>query len=184
MNVALTPIQGLKIITPKVFQDSRGFFYESFQRRRYAEDAGITADFVQDNHSRSQKDTIRGLHYQINPGQGKLIRVLTGSIFDVAVDIRFGSPTFGQWYGVELSAENKKQFWIPVGFAHGFSVFSEVADVEYKCTDFYSPENERGIMWNDPVLNIQWPVSEPLLSDRDCQHPNFSDIETDFTFKK
>ncbi|MCK5740429.1 dTDP-4-dehydrorhamnose 3,5-epimerase, partial [bacterium] len=139
---------------------------------------------VQDNHSRSQKNTIRGLHYQVNPGQGKLIRVLAGSIFDIAVDIRFGSPTFGQWFGVELSAENKKQFWIPCGFGHGFCVFSETADVEYKCTDFYSPENERGIMWNDPALNIQWPVEEPLLSDRDCQHPNFTDIERDFTFKK
>ena len=175
MNVELTPIQGLKIITPRVFQDSRGFFYESFQRHRYADEAGITAEFVQDNHSRSQ---------ETDPGQGKLIRVLTGSIFDIAVDIRYGSPTFGQWFGAELTAENKKQFWIPRGFAHGFCVFSETADVEYKCTDFYSPENERGIMWNDPALNIQWPIKEPLLSDRDCQHPNFNEIERDFTFKK
>ena len=182
MKVDATPIQGLKIITPRVFQDSRGFFYESFQARRYAEEAGITAKFVQDNHSRSQKNTIRGLHYQINPGQGKLIRALVGTIFDVAVDIRFGSPTFGQWYGIELSAENKKQFWIPFGFAHGFCVMSETADVEYKCTEFYSPENERGIMWNDSTLKIQWPAKNPVLSDRDTQHPFLAEIARDFTF--
>lgn len=179
MKIETTNLDGIVVIEPKVFGDHRGFFYESYHYQRYC-DAGITAVFVQDNQSRSVKNTLRGLHYQVNPGQGKLVRVIDGEIFDVAVDVRWQSPTFGQWFGLNLSAENKKQLYIPVGFAHGFCVLSEFAEVNYKCTDYYAPKDERGILWNDPALAIDWPVKNPILSARDLQHPRFSEIPKDF----
>lgn len=179
MKVEKTKLAGVFIIEPKVFGDNRGFFFESYHQQRYR-DAGIKATFVQDNQSKSVKNTLRGLHYQVNPGQGKLIRVIAGEIFDVAVDIRWNSPTFGQWFGVNLSAEDKKQIYVPVGFAHGFCVLSDTVEVCYKCTDYYSPKDERGILWNDPTLAIDWPVKAPILSDRDRQHPRFKDIAKDF----
>lgn len=179
MDVKTTEIKDLYVIEPKVFKDNRGFFLENYNHKRYAE-VGIDVHFIQDNHSRSQKNTLRGLHYQINPGQGKLIYVGAGEIFDVAVDIRRNSPTFGQWFGINLSAESKNQLYIPVGFAHGFCVLTETAEVFYKCTDYYSPKNERGIMWNDPTLAIDWPVTSPILSERDKNHPPFANIERDF----
>lgn len=151
-------------------RDERGFFVETFHAERYAS-AGICKPFVQDNHSRSTRGTIRGLHYQLARPQAKLIRVIVGEIFDVAVDIRRGSPTFGQWVGVHLSAQSFTQYYIPEGFAHGFSVLSDVAEVEYKCTDLYDPSGQLGIAWNDPTLGITWQVDEPTLSGRDRQHP-------------
>lgn len=181
MKVSKTKLEGVLLIEPTVYEDERGFFFESYNFRRYAEH-GIRTNFVQDNHSRSVKNTLRGLHYQINPGQDKLVRVIVGEVFDVAVDIRFGSPTFGQWVGYYLSAENKLQMYIPVGFAHGFCVVSEVAEFEYKCSDYYSPQDERGIMWNDPDLGIDWPVKNPILSPKDRQNIPFRDIEKDFIF--
>ncbi len=181
MKVSKTKLEGVLLIEPTVYEDERGFFFESYNFRRYAEH-GIRTNFVQDNHSRSVKNTLRGLHYQINPGQDKLVRVIVGEVFDVAVDIRFGSPTFGQWVGYYLSAKNKLQMYIPVGFAHGFCVVSEVAEFEYKCSDYYSPQDERGIMWNDPDLGIDWPVKNPILSPKDRQNIPFRDIEKDFIF--
>lgn len=154
------------IIEPRVFTDARGFFFESYNADRYAE-AGLPRVFVQDNHSSSVKGTIRGLHYQLRRPQGKLFRVLRGAVFDVAVDIRRGSPTFGRWTGVELSAENKRQLFIPAGFAHGFCVVSDGAEVEYKCTDVYVADDQRGVLWSDPTIRIPWPVGEPVLSDQD-----------------
>ena len=148
MKVTPSEIPDVLIIDPQVFADDRGFFYESYHLARYQK-AGILPDFIQDNHSRSLKNSLRGLHYQVNPGQDKLVRVILGEVFDVAVDIRFGSPTFGKWVGIILSAENKKQIFIPKGFAHGFCVLSDVAEFEYKCSEFYSPADERGILWND-----------------------------------
>ena len=183
MRVFTTPLSGVLVIEPTVFEDARGFFFESYHYKRYVEH-GITATFVQDNHSRSVKNTLRGLHYQVNPGQGKLVRVVVGEVFDVAVDIRFGSPTFGKWYGTFLSAQNKKQMYIPVGFAHGFCVTSEVAEFEYKCTDYYSPKDERGILWNDPDLAIDWPVTEPILSEKDKKNIRFRDIKREFVFSE
>ncbi|MCK5453127.1 MAG: dTDP-4-dehydrorhamnose 3,5-epimerase, partial [Calditrichia bacterium] len=138
--------------------------------------------FIQDNHSRSIKNTLRGLHYQINPGQDKLVRVIVGEVFDVAVDIRFGSPTFGKWVAIVLSAENKQQVFIPKGFAHGFCVLSEVAEFEYKCSEFYSPQDERGILWNDPDLGIEWPFDDPILSEKDGNNPLFKSIAKDFVY--
>jgi dTDP-4-dehydrorhamnose 3,5-epimerase len=164
-----------------VFADKRGFFYESYHYQRYAE-AGIDVQFVQDNQSRSVKNTLRGLHYQVNPGQAKLVRVVVGEIFDVAVDVRWNSPTFGKWVGESLSAENKKQLYIPVGFAHGFCVISDEAEVQYKCSDYYAPQDERGILWNDATLAIDWPVLNPILSQRDLKHPFFKDIKRDFEY--
>jgi len=181
MKVSKTKLEGVLLIEPTVYEDERGFFFESYNFRRYAEH-GIRTNFVQDNHSRSVKNTLRGLHYQINPGQDKLVRVIVGEVFDVAVDIRFGSPTFGQWVGYYLSAENKLQMYIPVGFAHGFCVVSEMAEFEYKCSDYYSPQDERGIMWNDPDLGIDWPVKNPILSPKDRQNIPFREIEKDFIF--
>ncbi|GBD94010.1 dTDP-4-dehydrorhamnose 3,5-epimerase [bacterium BMS3Abin05] len=175
MKVIPTPLEGVLIIEPKVFEDERGFFFESYHYDRYAEN-GIAVTFVQDNHSRSVKNTLRGLHYQVNPGQGKLVRVVVGEVFDVAVDIRPGSPTFGRWFGAFLSAENKKQMYIPVGFAHGFCVTSKVAEFEYKCTAYYSREDERGILWNDPDLAIDWPVKNPVLSEKDKKNSLFKDV--------
>ncbi|MBA5688098.1 dTDP-4-dehydrorhamnose 3,5-epimerase [Rugamonas apoptosis] len=168
MNVMTTPLEGLLVLEPRVFGDDRGFFYESFNARRFAEVTGVTAPFVQDNHSRSARNVLRGLHYQIQQAQGKLVRVTAGAVFDVAVDLRQRSPTFGQWYGLELSAENKRQLWIPAGFAHGFMVTSEAAEFLYKTTDYWAPEHERSILWNDPAIGITWPLDgAPLLSGKD-----------------
>jgi len=169
MNVIKTPLDGLLVLEPRVFGDDRGFFFESFNAKRFAELTGITAEFVQDNHSRSAKGVLRGLHYQIQQAQGKLVRASAGAVFDVAVDIRKSSPTFGQWYGCELSAENKRQLWIPPGFAHGFVTLSDGAEFLYKTTDYWAPEHERAILWNDPAIGIQWPALDaaPLLSGKD-----------------
>lgn len=168
MQIQTTAIPGLLIIEPKVFGDERGFFYESFNARRFAELTGVQTRFVQDNHSKSAKNVLRGLHYQIQQPQGKLVRVIAGCVFDVAVDLRKSSPTFGQWVGITLSAANNRQLWIPEGFAHGFVVTSESAEFLYKTTDYWAPEFERSILWNDPAIGIQWPIdAEPLLSGKD-----------------
>lgn len=167
MKVINTKIDGVKIIEPRVYGDARGFFLETFEKQRYQSLLGIDFDFIQDNHSRSSKNVLRGLHFQkINP-QGKLVRVVCGEVFDVAVDIRKDSHTYGQWEGVILSEENKKQFWIPPGLAHGFVVLTDVADFEYKCTDYYNPQHEECLLWNDPVVGIDWPVTQPVLSEKD-----------------
>ena len=168
MNVIETGIPGLLVLEPKVFGDARGFFMESFNARTFAEVTGVKADFVQDNHSRSGRGVLRGLHYQVQQPQGKLVRVAQGRVFDVAVDLRRSSPTFGRWYGVELSGENHRQFWVPAGFAHGFYVLSESADFLYKTTDYYAPQHERSLAWNDATVGVQWPLQgEPLLSAKD-----------------
>jgi dTDP-4-dehydrorhamnose 3,5-epimerase len=168
MQIQTTALPGVLIIEPTVFGDDRGFFYESFNQKRFAELTGITRDFVQDNHSKSAKGVLRGLHYQIQQAQGKLVRVTAGEVFDVAVDIRKSSPTFGQWVGVVLSATNKRQLWIPEGYAHGFMVTSDNAEFLYKTTDYWAPEFERSILWNDPAIGIDWPIDgEPLLSGKD-----------------
>jgi dTDP-4-dehydrorhamnose 3,5-epimerase len=170
VNVISTAISDVLIIEPKVFGDDRGFFFESFNSRQFAELIGRNVDFVQDNHSRSAQNVLRGLHYQIQQPQGKLVRVVQGVVFDVAVDIRRSSPTFGQHIGVELSAENKRMFWVPEGFAHGFVVLSDTAEFLYKTTHYWAPEYERSIAWNDPALGIQWPIQgEPTLSAKDQQ---------------
>jgi dTDP-4-dehydrorhamnose 3,5-epimerase len=168
MKVIATPLEGLLVLEPRVFGDERGFFYESYNARQFAEATGVAASFVQDNHSRSRRGVLRGLHYQIQQPQGKLVRVTAGAVYDVAVDIRKGSATFGQWYGVELSAENMRQMWIPAGFAHGFVVTSEHAEFLYKTTDYWAPEHERAILWNDPAIGIGWPLDvTPTLSPKD-----------------
>jgi dTDP-4-dehydrorhamnose 3,5-epimerase len=178
MKVISTPIEGLLIIEPNVFGDDRGFFYESFNAQRFAELTGVQLPFVQDNHSRSARGVLRGLHYQIQQAQGKLVRVTAGSVFDVAVDLRKSSATFGQWYGLELSAENKRQFWIPPGFAHGFVVTSESAEFLYKTTDYWAPAYERSILWNDPAVGIEWPLeAAPLLSAKDQNGVLLADAE-------
>jgi dTDP-4-dehydrorhamnose 3,5-epimerase len=182
MKVIPTEIRDILIIEPTVYEDERGFFLESYNQKKF-KIKGIDVQFVQDNHSKSVKNTLRGLHYQINPGQGKLVRVISGEVFDVAVDIRFGSPTFGHWVGYHLTSENKKQIYIPVGFAHGFCVLSNSAEVEYKCTDFYSAENERGIKWDDPDIGIEWPIKDPILSSKDRKNLNFKEIKMDFFYK-
>lgn len=179
MQIHTTELDGVLVLEPKVHQDERGFFLESYSARTLQR-SGIETHFVQDNHSRSVKGTLRGLHYQVNQGQVKLVRVLSGTIFDVAVDIRWGSPTFGQWTGQILSAENFLQLYIPVGFAHGFCVLSDTADVAYKCSSYYAPQDERGLAWNDPTIAIDWPVSDPILSARDQQHPALQEIGRDF----
>jgi dTDP-4-dehydrorhamnose 3,5-epimerase len=168
MNVQRCQLEGLLIIEPKVFGDARGFFLESWNRDRYRA-AGLDADFVQDNISFSRRGILRGLHFQNPKPQGKLLQVLLGEVFDVAVDIRRSSPTFGKWYGLVLSAENKRQFYVPPGFAHGFVVLSETALFQYKCTEFYAPKDEMAIRWDDPDIGIEWPLSEPLLSERDAK---------------
>ena len=179
MKVTPTSIPDVLVIEPKVFGDARGFFYESFNQKAFNEATGLNLNFVQDNHSRSSKGVLRGLHYQIQQPQGKLVRVVRGAVFDVAVDIRKGSATFGQWVGVELSEENHKQLWIPAGFAHGFMVTSESAEFLYKTTDYYAPEHERCIAWNDPALGIQWPLTtEPSLSVKDQQGLALDEAET------
>jgi dTDP-4-dehydrorhamnose 3,5-epimerase len=174
MHVSKTPIDGLLIVEPKKFADPRGMFYEVYSKSRY-EQYGIPS-FVQDNHSVSKNGVLRGLHYQTNPGQGKLVRVTRGEVFDVAVDIRKQSPTYGKWWGLSLSETNNLQLYIPIGFAHGFCVLSESAEVLYKCSDYYSPENERGILWSDPDLAIDWPVKEPILSEKDAVYPRFREL--------
>lgn len=172
MSPQPTAIDGVFILEPKVFGDARGFFMESFNQRVFAEATRADVDFVQDNHSRSRKGVLRGLHYQIQQPQGKLVRVTSGAVFDVAVDIRRRSPTFGHWVGVELSADNQRQLWVPAGMAHGFVVLSDTADFLYKTTDYYAPEHERSIAWDDDAIGIDWPlaahgIDAPLLSDKD-----------------
>ena len=179
MKAVPTAIPDLLIIEPKVFGDERGFFFESFNKRRFAELTGVTAEFVQDNHSKSARHVLRGLHYQIQHAQGKLVRAVAGEVLDVAVDIRKSSPTFGQSVTVNLSAENKRMLWIPPGFAHGFVVLSESAEFLYKTTDFYAPEFERSILWNDPALNIDWQLNDalPLLAAKDQAGRQLKDAE-------
>tara|TARA_B100000787_G_scaffold37354_1_gene26296 strand:- start:673 stop:1209 length:537 start_codon:yes stop_codon:yes gene_type:complete len=167
MKISHSKLKGCVIIEPRVFGDERGFFLETFQAFRYEQEAGIDLPFVQDNHSRSAKCVLRGLHFQKTKPQGKLVRVVRGEVYDVAVDIRKGSATFGEWEGVILSEDNKKQFWVPPGFAHGFVVLSATADFEYKCTDYYDPNDEGSILWSDPDLNIPWPIANPVLSTKD-----------------
>lgn len=171
MKVIETPIPDLLVLEPRVFGDSRGFFLESWNERTFREATGVTLGFVQDNHSRSARGVLRGLHYQLQQPQGKLVRVVRGAVYDVAVDLRRRSPTFGHCYGVELSEDNHRQLWIPPGFGHGFLVTSESADFLYKATDYYAPAHERCVLWNDPALGIAWPIEglTPLLSDKDRQ---------------
>jgi len=175
MNVIATKLSGVLIIEPKVFGDHRGFFKETYQSERYAE-AGITLPFVQDNHSRSQKGVLRGLHLQKTRPQGKLVSCTRGVVYDVAVDVNPQSETFGQYVGVELTEDNHRQLWIPPGYAHGFCVLSDVADFQYKCTDLYFPEDEGGLIWNDSEVGIDWPIDQPVLSDKDQKLPTLAQI--------
>jgi dTDP-4-dehydrorhamnose 3,5-epimerase len=175
MKILPSSLPEILIIEPSVFQDERGFFMETYEQRRYTE-AGIESIFVQDNLSRSVGGTLRGLHYQVKHAQAKLIQVIEGTIFDVALDVRRGSPYFGQWTSVHLSDENRRQLFLPEGFAHGFCVLSASAQVVYKCTDYYAAEDEGGVLWSDPTLAIAWPISEPLLSEKDSQLPFLADI--------
>jgi dTDP-4-dehydrorhamnose 3,5-epimerase len=179
MQVIETSLPGVLILEPKLWSDARGFFFESYHQQKFR-DAGVDATFVQDNHSKSSRGTLRGLHYQLNRPQGKLCRVVAGEVLDVAVDIRHGSPTFGQWVKVLLSADNQRQIWVPRGFAHGFVVLSETAEFLYKCDDFYDPSDEGGIAWNDPQLNIDWEINEIrdqlILSGKDQQNPVLSAV--------
>ena len=179
MDLVYSPIVGVTLIKPKVWGDERGYFVESWQQKRYAE-AGIDLPFVQDNHSKSTYGILRGLHFQKTRPQGKLVSVSLGSVFDVAVDIRPGSPTFGQWHGVELSQQNQWQLWVAPGLAHGFVATSEVAHFHYKCTEYYYPEDEAALRWNDPHLNIAWPVANPLLSAKDTAAPLWDEVFADF----
>ena len=179
MKATPTAIPGVLVIEPRVFGDGRGFFYESFNAREFKELNGLEPNFVQDNHSRSAKGVLRGLHYQIRQPQGKLVRVVAGAVFDVAVDIRKNSPTFGRWAGQTLSTENRKQMWIPIGFAHGFLVLSDYAEFLYKTTDYWAPEHERCIAWNDPDLAVQWPLEgAPILSGKDANGVALAQAET------
>lgn len=181
MEVITTEFPGLILIKPQIFGDARGYFYESWNKERY-ESVGITENFVQDNVSFSSKGVLRGLHYQKPYTQGKLVSVLIGEVWDVVVDLRRSSPTFGKWRGFTLTGERKEQLYVPMGFAHGFCVISETALFQYKCTDKYSPESEHGIMWNDPTLGIPWPVDNPIISEKDTKHPNFSEIKDSLLF--
>ena len=176
MNVVETALPGVLIIEPKAFGDHRGFFLETFQVERYRE-AGITLPFVQDNHSRSQRGVLRGLHFQKTRPQGKLVSVSRGAVYDVAVDIDPASATYGRFVGVELNDDNHRQMWVPPGYAHGFCVLSEVADFQYKCTDFYFPADEGGLLWNDPDVGIPWPITEPQLSAKDIDNPRLRDLK-------
>ena len=176
MNVIETALPGVLIIEPKAFGDHRGFFLETFQVERYRE-AGITLPFVQDNHSRSQRGVLRGLHFQKTRPQGKLVSVSRGAVYDVAVDIDPSSATYGKFVGVELNDDNHRQMWVPPGYAHGFCVLSEVADFQYKCTDFYFPADEGGLLWNDPDVGIPWPITEPQLSAKDANNPRLRDLK-------
>ncbi|WP_432257922.1 dTDP-4-dehydrorhamnose 3,5-epimerase [Cupriavidus sp. TMH.W2] len=177
LNVIRTAIPDVMIIEPRVFGDDRGFFFESFNARQFEEATGVNRTFVQDNHSRSARGVLRGLHYQIKNPQGKLVRVVSGEVFDVAVDIRRQSPTFGKWVGVTLSAENKRQLWVPEGFAHGFVVTSDYAEFLYKTTDYWYQEFERSIVWDDPTLAIEWPVADPMLAAKDAAGQRFDVAE-------
>jgi dTDP-4-dehydrorhamnose 3,5-epimerase len=170
LKVTETSLPGVLVLEPRVFGDERGFFFESYRAAEY-EAAGIAGPFVQDNVSRSVRGTLRGLHFQEPKAQGKLVQVLSGSVYDVAVDVRVGSPTFGRWWGVQLTAEEPRQIWVPPGFAHGFCVTSESADFVYKCTAYYAPECERAVAWNDPAIGIEWPVAAPRLSPKDAAAP-------------
>lgn len=184
MLITETPIPDLKVITPRIFEDKRGYFFESYNKKKYQE-AGIDIPFVQDNQSRSVYGVIRGLHFQMNPkAQTKLVRVLEGKIYDVAVDIRMGSPTYGKWYGIELSAENKKLLLIPKGFAHGFSVLGDNATVMYKCDEFYAPDVDSGIRFDSKILNINWlvPSDKIIVSEKDLELPDFSSMNNNFTY--
>lgn len=174
MNVLPTALPGVLIVEPQVWRDPRGYFFEVYHARKFAE-KGLPGEFVQDNESFSQKGTVRGLHSQVSKPQGKLVRVTRGAVLDVAVDIRRGSPTFGRWVAVELSAENFRQLYVPPGFAHGFSVLSETAQMAYKCTELYAPEDEIGILWNDPALGIDWRVKDPVLSKKDAVYPTLAE---------
>ncbi|EAA6277997.1 TPA: dTDP-4-dehydrorhamnose 3,5-epimerase [Salmonella enterica subsp. enterica serovar Aberdeen] len=178
MNVIKTEIPDVLIFEPKVFSDERGFFMESFNQKVFEEAVGRKIEFVQDNHSKSTKGVLRGLHYQVEPyAQGKLVRCIAGEVFDVAVDIRKDSETFGKWVGVNISSENKRQLWIPEGFAHGFLVLSDSADFLYKTSNYYSPIHERGIVWNDPTININWPINiDKILSEKDTILPKFINV--------
>ena len=178
MKITPTAIPDVLLIEPRVFGDARGFFFESFNQKSFAEATGVNLPFVQDNHSKSVKGVLRGLHYQLEPhAQGKLVRVTQGEVFDVAVDLRKDAKTFGQWVGVTLSADNKQQLWIPPGFAHGFLVLSDTAEFLYKTTDYYAPQAERSLRWDDPTLAIAWPLEgEPILADKDRQGHFFSDL--------
>ncbi len=185
MDFFKTPIEGLIVLTPRIFTDNRGYFFESYNKRVWQE-AGVTADFVQDNESYSSQNTLRGLHFQKPPfAQAKLVRVLEGAVWDVAVDLRAGSPTFGQWFGVELSAENKKQFFIPRGFAHGFSVLTPTAKFAYKCDNFYNKESEGAVRFDDPELNIDWKIdlTKAVLSEKDLKNPLFNQYKKSPDFK-
>jgi dTDP-4-dehydrorhamnose 3,5-epimerase len=178
MNFTRLEIPDLVLIEPKLFGDDRGFFYESFNRKAFAQGTGVDPDFVQDNHSRSSRGVLRGMHYQIQQAQGKLVRVVQGRVFDVAVDLRRSSPTFGRWAGVELSGENKHMLWVPPGFAHGFVTLSETAEFLYKTTDYYAPAHERSIVWNDPQVGIRWPIEfEPVLAKKDAAGALLRDAE-------
>ena len=173
--VTPTTLDGVVVVEPKVFPDERGFFMESFNARHFAA-AGLPTEFVQDNHSKSTRGVLRGLHYQYPTWQGKLVRCLVGEIFDVAVDIRRASPTFGQWFGIVLSAENKKQLYVPAGYAHGFCVLSDVTEMAYKCTALYVPADDAGLRWNDPAIGIEWPIQAPILSAKDSDAPMLQEI--------
>ncbi|MFW5636278.1 MAG: dTDP-4-dehydrorhamnose 3,5-epimerase [Thermodesulfobacteriota bacterium] len=175
MNIIPTELKGVLIIEPRVFEDRRGFFMETYQQERY-EKNGIPCTFVQDNLSYSVKNTLRGLHFQIEHPQAKLVQAITGEIFDVAVDIRKGSSTFGRWIGVRLSEQNRRQLFVPEGFAHGFCVLSDTAHFLYKCSDFYAPGDEGGILWSDPKIGIEWPVSDPIISEKDVDLPSLADF--------
>lgn len=179
MKAVATDIPGLVILEPRVFGDERGFFFESYNRRAFREATGADPDFVQDNHSRSARNVLRGLHYQVKQPQGKLVRVVAGEVWDVAVDLRRSSPTFGRWVGVTLSAANRRMLWVPVGFAHGFVVVSDGAEFLYKTTDYYAPEHERSLLWNDPALAIPWPLQgEPILKPGDANGTPLARAET------
>lgn len=182
MQVQPLAIPEVLLLTPRVFGDERGFFFESFNARAFREATGLSLDFVQDNHSRSVRHVLRGLHYQVEQAQGKLVRVVQGEVFDVAVDIRRSSPTFGQWVGARLSAENKQQLWVPPGFAHGFLTLSESAEFLYKTTDYYAPQFERSLAWNDPTVGVEWPLhlldGAPLLSAKDVAGKVLAECET------
>ena len=179
MRAVQTDLPDVLILEPKVFGDERGFFFESHNQRVFEQATGVRAEFVQDNHSRSGRGVLRGLHYQVRQPQGKLVRVVTGEVFDVAVDLRRASPAFGRWTGTRLSAENKRMMWIPAGFAHGFLVLSGSADFLYKTTDYYAPEHERCLLWSDPAIGITWPLDgEPILAARDRAGVSLSEAET------
>ena len=177
MRAAATGLPEVLVLEPRLFGDARGWFMESYNRRTFEQATGVSASFVQDNHSRSARGVLRGLHYQLGKAQAKLVRVTAGEVFDVAVDVRRGSQTFGRWVGETLSAENFRQLWVPPGFLHGFCVTSPTAEVEYKCTELYHPEDELGVIWNDPEIGVRWPIDAPLLSGKDAALPRLREIQ-------